>query len=120
VSTGHAVTELEKDAPPVMSKQQLFRLLDQLAAGFEREDALSEDERAAKAAEILAWFRPLYTQFMAAAHERPCPIPWELLVQAGDEPHACRECINAIYDDWKRLRRRASILSPPTRQGGAA
>jgi hypothetical protein len=100
-----------------MTNPQIFRLLDQIAAGFEREAQLSEAEHAAKREEILAWFRPLHARLQAAYFERPCPIPWTLVVRDGvdvpplPEPHECASCFNAVYEAWKRARRRTTILS---------
>src|SRR5438128_5317901 len=76
-----------------MTNAQIFRVLDQIAAGLEREAQLSEAEREAKREEILAWFRPLHARLQAAYFERPCPIPWTLALQDGvdvpplPEPH---------------------------------
>jgi hypothetical protein len=102
-----------------MTNTQVFRLLDQIAAGFEREARLTEAEHEAKREEILAWFRPLYARLQAAYFERPCPIPWTLTVREGvevpppPEPHECADCFNAVYAAWKRARGRATILPPP-------
>ena len=45
----------------------LFTLLDEVARGLAREVALTPDERAARADQILAWFAPRYAAIMAAA-----------------------------------------------------
>jgi len=108
-----------------MTNAQIFRLLDQIAAGLEREAQLSDEEREAKREEILAWFRPLHARLQAAYLERPCPIPWTLVLQDGadvpppPEPHECPDCFNAVYAAWKQARGRATILSPP-KDGAAA
>lgn len=108
-----------------MTNAQILRLLDQIAAGLEREARLSEEEREAKREEILAWFRPLHARLHAAYFERPCPIPWTLVLQDGvdvpprPEPHECPDCFNAVYAAWKRVRVCAMILSP-TNKGAAA
>jgi len=109
-----------------MTNAQIFRLLDQVAAGLEREAQLSDEEREAKREEILAWFRPLHARLQAAYFERPCPIPWTLVLQQDGvdvppqpEPHECADCFNTVYAAWKRARGRATILSPPT-NGAAA
>jgi hypothetical protein len=108
-----------------MTNAQIFRLLDQIAAGLEREAQLGDEEREAKREEIVAWFRPLHARLQAASFERPCPIRWTLVLQDGlevpplTEPHGCADCFNAVYAAWKRARRRATILSPPA-NGAAA
>lgn len=108
-----------------MTNAQICRLLDQIATGLEREGRLSDEEREAKREEIIAWFRPLHARLQAVYFERPCPIPWTLVLQDGvdapplPEPHECAECFNAIYAAWKRARGRATILSPTTK-GAAA
>ena len=108
-----------------MTNAQIFRVLDQIAAGLEREAQLSEAEREAKREEILAWFRPLYARLQAAYFERPCPIPWTLALQDGvdvpplPEPHECADCFNAVYASWKQARGRSTILLPP-KKGAAA
>jgi hypothetical protein len=108
-----------------MTNAQIFRLLDQIAAGFEREAQMSEEEREAKREEILAWFRPLHARLQAASFERPCPIPWTLVIQDGidvpplPEPHECADCFNAVYAAWKQARGCTTILPPPT-SGAAA
>ena len=108
-----------------MTDAQIFRLLDQIAAGLEREARMSDVEREAKHEEILAWFSPLHTRLQAAYFERPCPIPWTLVLQDGvdvpplPEPHECADCFNAVYSAWKRARGRATIMSPPNK-GAAA
>ena len=108
-----------------MTNAQIFRLLDQIAAALEREAQLSEEEREAKREEIIAWFRPLDARLQTAYFERPCPIPWTLVLQDGvdvpplPEPHECPDCFNAVYAAWKRARGRATILSPPTKQSAA-
>ena len=109
----------------VMTNDQIFRLLDQIAAGIEREAKLSDEEREAKREEILAWFRPLHARLMAAYFERPCPIPCTVVLQEGvDVPplpdlHECADCFNVVYAAWKRARGRATILSPPTNSAAA-
>ena len=108
-----------------MTNAQIFRVLDQIAAGLEREAQLSEAEREAKREEILAWFRPLYARLQAAYFERPCPIPWTLTLQDVvdvpplSEPHECADCFNAVYAAWKQARGRSTILSP-SEKGAAA
>jgi hypothetical protein len=49
----------------------LFTLLDELARGLEREQALSPPARAARAPQILAWFAPRYAALRAAAAAAP-------------------------------------------------
>jgi hypothetical protein len=101
-----------------MTNAEIFRLLDQIAAGLERETQLSDEERETKREEILAWFRPLHARLQAAYVERPCPIPWTLVLQEGvdvpplPEPHECADCFNAVYAAWKRARGRATIMAP--------
>jgi hypothetical protein len=108
-----------------MTHAQIFRLLDRIAAGLEREAQMSDAEREAKRDEILAWFRPLYARLQGAYFERPCPIPWTLVIQDGVdvppplEPHECPDCFNAVYEAWKRARGRLTILAPPS-NGAAA
>lgn len=105
-----------------MTNAQIFRLLDRVAAGLEREARLSDEECRAKREEIVAWFRPLHARLQAAYAERPCPIPWTLVLQDVPplpEPHECADCFNAVYAAWKRARGRATILSPP-KNGAAA
>ncbi|MGH7339293.1 MAG: hypothetical protein ACREKH_02260 [Candidatus Rokuibacteriota bacterium] len=108
-----------------MTNAQIFRLLDQVAAGLERETQMSDAEREAKRAEILAWFRTLHARLQAAYFERPCPIPWTLVLQDGvdvpplPKPHECADCFNAVYSAWKRARGRATILSPSTKSAVA-
>ncbi len=108
-----------------MTNAQIFRVLDQIAAGLEREAKLSDEEREAKREEILAWFRPLHARLQAAYFERPCPIPWTLVLQDGvdvpplPEPHECADCFNAVYAAWKHARGRSTILSP-SKKGAAA
>ncbi len=108
-----------------MTNAQIFRLLDQIAAGFEREAQLSDAERAVKREEILAWFRPLHARLQAAYFERPCPIPWTLVLQDGvdvpplPEPHECADCFNAVYSAWKRARGRGTSLSPSKERAAA-
>lgn len=108
-----------------MTTAQIFRLLDQVAAGLEREAQLSDEEYRAKREEILAWFRPLHARLQAASVERPCLIPWTLVLRDGvdvpplPEPHECADCFNAVYTAWKRARGRVTILSPP-KNGAAA
>src|SRR2546427_296781 len=86
-----------------MTNAQIFRVLDQIAAGIEREAKLSDEEREAKREEILAWFRPLHARLMAAYFERPCPIPCTVVLQEGvDVPplpdlHECADCFNVVY-----------------------
>ena len=107
-----------------MTIAEIFRLLDQIAAGLEREAELNEEEREAKRDEIVAWFLPLHARLQAASFERPCPIPWTLVLQDGvdvpspPEPHECADCFNAVYASWKQARGRATILAPP--KNGAA
>jgi hypothetical protein len=109
-----------------MTNAQIFKLLDQIAAGIERESQMTDAEREAKQEDILAWFRPLYARLQAAYFERPCPIPWTLVVQDGVdvppllEPHECADCFNAVYEGWKRARGRLTILSPPPKKSAAA
>ena len=108
-----------------MTNPQIFRLLDQIAAGLEREAQMSDRERDAKREEILVWFRPLHAHLQAAYFERPCPIPWTLVLQDGvdapplPEPHECADCFNAVYVAWKQARGRATI-PPPSKKGAPA
>ncbi len=108
-----------------MTTTEIFRLLDRIAAGLEREVQMSDAERAAKRDEILDWFRPLYARLQAAYVERPCPIPWTLVVQEDVdvppllEPHECADCFNAVYEAWKRARGRVTILAPPKKSAAA-
>jgi hypothetical protein len=108
-----------------MTDAEIFRSLDQIAAGLEREAQLSQADREAKREEIVAWFRPLHARLQAAYFERPCPIPWTLVLQDGvevpplPEPHECADCFNAVYAEWRRARGRATILSP-SKKGAAA
>jgi hypothetical protein len=108
-----------------MTDAEIFRLLDQIAAGLEREAQLSEAEREAKREKIVAWFRPLHARLQAASCRRPCPIPWTLVLQDGvdlpplPEPHECADCFNAVYAAWKRARGGAPIVSPPTKRAAA-
>ena len=89
-------------------------MLDQIATGLEREAALSDAEREAKRDEILAWFRPIYARLQAAYLERPCPIPWKLVIRPDvdvpppPDPHECPDCFDAVYSAWKRARGRST------------
>src|SRR5947207_1364534 len=73
-------------------------------------------------AEGLAPFRPRHE---AGGGERPCPIPWTLVLQDSvdvpppPEPHECADCFNAVYAAWKQARGRATILPAP-KKGAAA
>ena len=94
-----------------MTNAQIFRVLDQIAAGLEREAKLSDEEREAKREEILVWFRPLHAHLQAAYFERPCPIPWTLVLQDGvDAPP---------LPEPQRARGRATILSHPEKSAAA-
>jgi len=109
----------EEPHTTTMTNAQIFRLLDQIAAGLDREAQMSDEEREAKREGILAWFRPLHARLQAAYLERPCPVRWTLVLQEGvdvpppPEQHECAECFNAVYAAWKRARGRGTILSQP-------
>lgn len=109
-----------------MTKNQLFKLLDELAAGFAREAAMSPEEVRAKRDEIVAWFTPRYARLQAAYFANPCPIPWRLVIREDVEPepaptpHECADCFNALYEEWKRARGRRSILDAPVNRKASA
>ena len=60
----------EEPHTTTMINAQIFRLLDQIAAGLDREAQMSDEEREAKREEILAWFRPLHARLQAASSRR--------------------------------------------------
>ncbi len=102
-----------------MTRRRLFALLDHIAAGLEREAAMPEDERAAKAAQIRAWFEPLARAIQAAEAEHPCAAgggrlvlavaSGEILEDTRPAACACEDCFRQALDAWKRARGRSSL-----------